>query len=565
MKSLSIFILGCVMAVSAIAQNNITVNVTLNGNYNREVLIDGKTYLLSDYQNTSTGKKNMITVPDMQPGQHTIQVIRNSTSRRSVGQEKTFNLRAGYDLDIAVNGNGTVQLTEKRIRNRGRNNSAAYRTPMTSTNFNTLVQDVRRKWTNSSRLSAVNTALSNPANFFTTSQLSQLVQMVSGEANRLALLKTSYRSVTDPNNFTSLYSLLTTQASQNDLAAYVSAYSTTSGSTTGTNNPGYKTAMSNYNFNVLTNDIRNEYNTSARVNAIYNAFSNAGNYFTTDQARRLIQMITGEANMVHLAKASYRSIIDPENFTAIYNLIPTQAGRNDVAAYVRTYNPNVLYSGTVNSGTTYRTPMTDGSFNTLIADIRRQWLPGAKKSAVINAFTTGNNYFTTYQASQLIQLDNDEPDRLDMAKASYAVITDPGNFNQIINLFTSQAYRDDLSAYVRNYTPGTTYNSGTVNSTYNSAMSDANFNILIEDVRRQWLPGGKMSALTSAFNNTGNYFTTAQAKQLIPLVSDENNRLQLAKASYRTIVDRENFSQIYDIFTSQAYRDDLAAYVNAYR
>jgi len=447
MKPLSIFILGCFTALSVFAQNNIIVNITLNGNNNREILIDGKTYLLSDYVNTSTNNKNKITVADLQPGQHTLQVIRNNknNNRRNARNERIFNLRTGYDLDIVVNGNGSMQQTEKR--NFKRNNSA-YRTPMTSTNFNTLVQDVKRKWTNSSRITTINTVLTNPSNYFTTIQASQLIQMVSGDASRVQLLKTSYRSITDPNNFSNLYALLSTQAYRDDVAAYVNAYATTNGNTTGTNNPGYRTAMSNYNFNLLATDIRNEMRTDARVNAINNAFSNSGNYFTTDQARQLIQMITGEATILHLAKASYRSIIDTDNFATIYNMLPTQASRNDLSAYVRTYNPNVTYTGTVSGSTTYRTPMADATFNTLLSDIRSQWLPGAKKSAVISAFATGNNYFTTAQARQLIQLDNDEPDRLDMAKASYRTIVDPQNFSQVYDLFPTQAYRDDLAAYV---------------------------------------------------------------------------------------------------------------------
>ena len=562
MKSLSIFILSCFTGLSVWAQNNITVNVTVNGNVNREVLIDGKTYLLSDYQNTSTGNNKVITISDLQPGQHTLQVVRNnaSNSRRSVGSEKIFNLRSGYDLDIVVNGNGTIQQTEKRVRNRNRDNRTTIGTPMTSTNFNTLYQDIRRRGTNSARATLVNTAISNPSNYFTTAQVSQLVQLVSGEGNRLALLKTSYRSVVDPANFSSLYPLLTTQAARNDLGAYVTAY-TPAGNTGVTT--GYKTAMSTYNFNALVNDVRNEYNNDNRVNAIYNAFSAAGNFFSTDQVRRLIQLITGEANMLHLAKASYRAVVDPQNFTAVYNLLPTQASRNDLAAYVNSYNPNVMYSGTVTGSTTFKAPMNDVTFNTMLSDISKQWLPGAKKTAVINAFTTANNYFSTSQAIQLIQLDNDEPDRLDMAKASYRAIVDPANFTQVYSLFSSQAYRDDLANYVRNYNPNTT--TTTTTTTYGTAMSDANFNILIDDIRKQWLPGAKKSAVINAFSTGNNYFTTSQALQLIQLDNDEPDRLDMAKASYRVIVDRNNFAQVYNLFTTQSYRDDLAAYVNAYR
>jgi hypothetical protein len=95
-------------------------------------------------------------------------------------------------------------------------------------------------------------------------------------------------------------------------------------------------------------------------------------------------------------------------------------------------------------------------------------------------------------------------------------------------------------------------------------MTDASFNSLVDEVKKQWLPGGKMTTLVDIFANTNNYFSSYQAKQLIQLVSDEDNRLQLAKSAYPHIVDLGNFTQLYDLFTSQARKDDLRNYINSY-
>jgi hypothetical protein len=51
---------------------------------------------------------------------------------------------------------------------------------------------------------------------------------------------------------------------------------------------------------------------------------------------------------------------------------------------------------------------------------------------------------------------------------------------------------------------------------------------------------------------------------LIELVSDETNRLLLAKLSYRTITDPANFSRIADLLYSQSGKDELGAYVTGY-
>jgi len=95
-------------------------------------------------------------------------------------------------------------------------------------------------------------------------------------------------------------------------------------------------------------------------------------------------------------------------------------------------------------------------------------------------------------------------------------------------------------------------------------MTDANFNAIYNNVSSTWGLGAKMSALTEVFNNESNYFTVAQAKKLIQLVSSESNRLQLAKASYGNITDPQSFSSMYDLLSSQVSRDELAAYVSSY-
>src|ERR1041385_8843012 len=91
-------------------------------------------------------------------------------------------------------------------------------------------------------------------------------------------------------------------------------------------------------------------------------------------------------------------------------------------------------------------------------------------------------------------------------------------------------------------------------------MKDAEFNSVYRDVQNRFGVGAKMSALTNDFANANYYFTTAQVRQLIQLVSSESNRLQLAKDAYDNIVDQANFSQLYDLFSSRS-RNELEAYV----
>jgi hypothetical protein len=215
--------------------------------------------------------------------------------------------------------------------------------------------------------------------------------------------------------------------------------------------------MTDANFTVLLQNVKRQWNTGSKVTLLASTFANTANYFTTQQAVQLIQTVRSESGRLQLAKSSYRSIVDPVNFSQVSNLLNSQAGRNELAAYVSSYNANnnnnnPVYNnnGSQNSNQ-YRNQMSDANFNILVQDIQKQWLPGAKMSGLTNAFANTNNYFSTYQAKQLIQLISDEPNRLQLAKASYRTIVDPANFTQIYEVLNTQASRNELAAYVNSY------------------------------------------------------------------------------------------------------------------
>jgi len=102
-----------------------------------------------------------------------------------------------------------------------------------------------------------------------------------------------------------------------------------------------------------------------------------------------------------------------------------------------------------------------------------------------------------------------------------------------------------------------------VGTTTKTPMADQEFKDLLRSIQLTFGLGAKYDKLSDIFNTETNYFTVAQAKQLIQLVSSENNRLELAKSSYNNITDPSNFSLVYDLFTSQTIKNQLIAYVNS--
>jgi hypothetical protein len=95
-------------------------------------------------------------------------------------------------------------------------------------------------------------------------------------------------------------------------------------------------------------------------------------------------------------------------------------------------------------------------------------------------------------------------------------------------------------------------NGGNNNGDYNNngyqAMNDYDFQASLQKVRNQWL--GKLGSARDLVNK--NYLNVYQVKQVVQLFSSESDKLELAKLSYKNIVDRQNFRQLYDQFSYQS-------------
>ena len=535
MKTIFLFLAGCITVISVSAQSVSNVTITVRGNNNEAIVIDNTEYVV--YNDYSTNTNTPIVVSNLQAGQHTLQIKRADEANPS---STVFTTRTGYDLQIIIAANGSVQLKETKWK--AGNNNGQNMVAMSVTDFNNLYYSIRNQGGTAKRMTMVSDAFANTNYYFTTAQAKQLTQLVNSQSNRFTLAKASYRSITDPTNFTQMYEVLNSQSHRDQLAAYVSTYNAGSSST----------AMTASQFNTIYKTAQRQATTNSKVSYIYNAFTNTNNYFTVAQARQLVQLAPDEANRLYLAKISYRSIIDRINFSQMNALLNSQASRNELNIFVSTYdNSNTVYT---------KVAMKEADFNTLYRDIQNRYGIGAKMSALSNVFTTENYYFTTVQAKQLIQLVSDENNRLELAKASYDNIVDQANFSQLYTIFSNSS-RSELEIYVRDHQTDPVYTPPVYTRT---PMSNSSFTSLYNEVRNTYGLGAKMSRLTEIFANESYYFTVAQAKQLVQLVSAENNRLELAKSAYGNITDPENFNLMYEVFTSQSSKNELSSYVNTY-
>jgi hypothetical protein len=352
--------------------------------------------------------------------------------------------------------------------------------------------------------------------------------------------------------------MFSSDISRNELYNYVFSYEDRGGRD-GRDNWGGNNAMSDNEFNTLYQNIKQQWPPSTQVNSIVDAFNNTGKYYTANQASQLIQLINSESSRLRLAKLSYRGIVDRNNFSMISNLLNFQTSRDELTAYVNNYKDDI---GGNNNNNNYYSAMSETDFNRLYDNVNSQWPPTTQLNTVTAAFNDSRNYFTAAQASKLIRLFSFEPDKLQLAKLSYRCIVDRNNFNQVSDALSFQMSKDELATYVRNYKDDNNNNN---NNYGRRPVADSKFNEIRQDLQARIFPGEKMSALQDLFNDTRYNFTSQQARQLIEMVTAENNRLTLAKLCYRSITDRSNFRIVYDLLFTQSSKTELDNYISGYR
>lgn len=530
------------LSLSLFAQGVVRIEVL--GNKNKQIIVDGKSYTTTG---SSSSLRDPIYITGLANGQHQIEVDNNlnNTTKNNITMG-SFRLRSGYDMNITIRNNGTIQLKEAKSVSTSAH-PGQYHTPMSASNFNKLIQNIRGSRA-TARPGLVTNAIETGNNYFTTSQGRQLVSQVSNQTSRQNLLESLFLRITDPENFSDLYDLLNTQARRDAIARVINDYNYNYSIASVSSHNAYVNPMNSSSFNTFYQNAQRQSSSNLRMNYILNVLADPNNYFTSDQARQLIQMVSEESNRLLLAKTAWRGITDATNFTEVSELLYSSASRNELNNYINAYS--TLPAPTVHS------PMSGTEFSTLYDKVSKQWLPGGKMDVLKNTFDNSAMYFTTAQAKQLIQLVSSESNRMELAKSSYSRIVDQENFSQLYDIFSKQSTRDELAAFVR--AQGGT---STTIPTGRIAMDTDDYDLLYRDVRGAWGLGARMNQLTNIFGNSNNNFSSLQVKQLIELVSAESNRLQLAKTAYGRTVDPENYTVVYDVLSSQASKNELSEYI----
>ncbi|MEO6327290.1 MAG: DUF4476 domain-containing protein [Ginsengibacter sp.] len=552
MKNIFTLLLSNFLCISIFAQSTQSVNIIFNdinkNSKNYKVTVAGNSfYSNKNYNNIND--RNTAVVDNLPITKHTLRVYRlrnndpkyNLNGKKILVYTKTFDLRKGHDMDIIISANGNVLFSENSTAG---NIESTDKSPMANYDFAKLLKSVNNKWSQALRGETISEAFNNSQNYFSVSQIRQLLTLITTESDRLDLAKLSYRSAIDTADFTQLYDMFKSKASKEELNDFLNA----KGWNVSADQNNLNGQMAADKFNTLLQSVRSKWSQALRGETESDAFHNPNNYFTTNQVKQLLSLITLESDRVSLAKLSYRSITDSANFTQLNDLFKSQASKNELNSFLNTKGWNIS-----TDQNNMKAPMVADKFNQLLQGIQNKWSQALKGETESDAFNNPNNYFSSSQVKQLLSLITLESDRLSLAKLSYRSVTDSANFTQLYDLFKSQSSKNQFNAFLR--TKGWDIYSG--ETVVKTPMAAGKFNPLLQNVQRKWSQALKGEAESEAFNNPNNYFSTSQVRQLLTLITLERDRLDLAKLSYRTVVDSANFSQVYDLFNIQESKDEL--------
>jgi hypothetical protein len=71
------------------------------------------------------------------------------------------------------------------------------------------------------------------------------------------------------------------------------------------------------------------------VSDIKTAFNNTSNYFTVEQVRSLLSLVSSEADRLTLAKQAYLRVVDPASFTQLFDMFTSQTSIDELNNYIK--------------------------------------------------------------------------------------------------------------------------------------------------------------------------------------------------------------------------------------
>jgi hypothetical protein len=103
---------------------------------------------------------------------------------------------------------------------------------------------------------------------------------------------------------------------------------------------------------------------------------------------------------------------------------------------------------------------------------------------------------------------------------------------------------------------------GNNNGGYFRAMSDNEFGRALTTISNERSNYSKLQVMQQVIHS--NYFTSAQVRQMLQLLSFETDKVDMAKLAYDKTVDKQSYFVVNDVFSYSSSKDELARYIRSH-
>lgn len=272
MKTIFTLLLSSLFTLSSMAYEGTRLTIASISTNKMSVEVDGRKFKMDD---------KGIYIRDLRSGYHTVKIFSDVKKKNGRGfdfgigrnrQDAIYDnrvfLKEGFHYDILINRFGKVMLDERRIdrnddwynddddnqydrnnnrdrdnkdynkdydrnrdngdydKDRNRNNDYDDRynnsRTMNTVDFNQAKERLRRDWFENTRVTTAKQIMD--ANYFTSQQVKELLQLFTFEDNKLVLAKYAYNKTTDRNNYYVVSDVFTYNNSKDELARYIRDY-----------------------------------------------------------------------------------------------------------------------------------------------------------------------------------------------------------------------------------------------------------------------------------------------------------------------------------------------------
>lgn len=220
------------------------ISISSSSNVNIRVMIDNNRYKTNN---------NAVLVNNLQQGYHSVKIyrlVRGYSQGNYYGNSGNYQLlynanvyiKPQYHVDITINRFGKAFIDEQPVNaesysdedndwgddnhdgSNSNNNSNDYNNSrvMNAASFGRLRQTLQNESFDNVRLTMAKQVINS--NFFTVSQVKELVQLFSFENNKLEIAKYAYRNTVDKNNYFAIADCLTFSSNKEELMRYIQNY-----------------------------------------------------------------------------------------------------------------------------------------------------------------------------------------------------------------------------------------------------------------------------------------------------------------------------------------------------